>query len=170
VQVNATLADALHAHVLELVRAAAPRRVCDAYAGSGRLSVALDADGVEVTAIERDARACRYAAARLSARARVLTGAVEDRLAEALPADVVVLNPPRAGCAPDVCAVLSAAVRGEVSAPPPRRVVYVSCDPATLARDVRRLAGWRVAAVTCFDLFPQTAHVETVCLLLPEAA
>jgi len=46
------------------------------------------------------------------------------------------------------------------------RVVYVSCDPATLARDIARLgAGWRVTAVEAFDMFPQTSHVETVCTI-----
>jgi 23S rRNA (uracil1939-C5)-methyltransferase len=50
-----------------------------------------------------------------------------------------------------------------------RTILYVSCDPATLARDVQRLVGWRVQAVTCFDLFPQTSHVESVCVLRPEA-
>jgi len=50
-----------------------------------------------------------------------------------------------------------------------RAIVYVSCDPATLARDVGRLAGWRVASLESFDMFPQTAHVETVCELIPES-
>ena len=50
----------------------------------------------------------------------------------------------------------------------PRRIVYISCNPATLARDVSRLAGWRVHALACYDMFPQTAHVETVCELVPE--
>lgn len=43
----------------------------------------------------------------------------------------------------------------------------MSCDPATLARDVGRLVGWQVASLECFDMFPQTAHVETVCVLGP---
>jgi 23S rRNA (uracil1939-C5)-methyltransferase len=48
----------------------------------------------------------------------------------------------------------------------PKKLIYISCDPATLARDVARLgAGWRVATVRGFDLFPQTAHVETVLVL-----
>jgi tRNA/tmRNA/rRNA uracil-C5-methylase (TrmA/RlmC/RlmD family) len=49
-------------------------------------------------------------------------------------------------------------------------MLYVGCDPATLARDVTRLPGWKIASMKCFDMFPQTAHVETVCELVPEAA
>jgi tRNA/tmRNA/rRNA uracil-C5-methylase (TrmA/RlmC/RlmD family) len=52
----------------------------------------------------------------------------------------------------------------------PRAIVYVSCNPATLARDVLRLSRYRIASMTSFDMFPQTAHVETVCELVPEAA
>jgi 23S rRNA (uracil1939-C5)-methyltransferase len=167
VQVNAGLADTLHRVVRDLVLEAQPRRVVDAYAGAGRLARALDAAGVSVTAIERDPAACRFAARGLGSASRILPGVVEARLTEALPADVVVLNPPRGGCDVRVCDQLGAALRG---ADAPRRLVYVSCDPATLARDVRRLTGWRVASVTCFDLFPQTAHVETVCVLQPEGA
>jgi 23S rRNA (uracil1939-C5)-methyltransferase len=74
---------------------------------------------------------------------------------------VVILNPPRAGVDARVIRTLS------TSRPVPRALVYVSCDPATLARDVARLEGWRVHALTCYDLFPQTAHVETVCELRP---
>jgi 23S rRNA (uracil1939-C5)-methyltransferase len=71
----------------------------------------------------------------------------------------VVLDPPRTGLSPVVAAALAAAR--------PRRVVYVSCDPATLARDLQTLtaAGLRVDTMTVFDLFPVTAHVETVVTL-----
>jgi 23S rRNA (uracil1939-C5)-methyltransferase len=61
-------------------------------------------------------------------------------------------------------------VTAALAAVPPRHLVYVSCNPATLARDVARLPGFRVESVTAFDMFPQTAHVETVCELVPEAA
>ncbi len=167
VQVNAGVASLLHAHVLDAVRREAPRHVVDAYAGTGRLARALAADGVRVTAIEWDARASAWSAARLPDPSRALAGAVEERLGDALPADVVVLNPPRGGVDRAVTGLLHA--EGQ-SAERPRLLVYVSCDPATLARDVARLGGWRVDAVHCFDMFPQTAHVETVCLLRPEAA
>jgi len=108
----------------------------------------------------------RRAIARAETRARerglavlCLAGRVEDRVAKLLPADVVIVNPPRAG--------LSDQVTGLLSAAPPRRLVYVSCDPATLARDLKRLgaSSRRIASIRCFDMFPQTSHVETVAIL-----
>ena len=89
---------------------------------------------------------------------------MEDALPHLLPADVVILNPPRTGVDARVITAL------RQSTPAPRAIIYVSCDPATLARDVARLDGWRVHALTCYDMFPQTAHVETVCELRPETA
>jgi 23S rRNA (uracil1939-C5)-methyltransferase len=86
---------------------------------------------------------------------------VEDVIETSLPADVVLLNPPRAGVHERVTAALAATQ--------PRAIVYVSCDPGTLARDVARLPSFRIASLRAFDMFPQTAHVETVCELVPEA-
>ena len=73
--------------------------------------------------------------------------------------DLVVVDPPRAGLGSDVCHQL-AAVK-------PRQIVYVSCDPSTLARDLRALqpSGYRPVALTLIDLFPQTFHLETVATL-----
>ena len=74
------------------------------------------------------------------------------------PADLVILNPPRAGVHADVADALALA--------PAERVIYVSCNPATLARDLKRMGEtYRLESVRSFDLFPQTAHVETVVLL-----
>jgi 23S rRNA (uracil1939-C5)-methyltransferase len=162
-QVNAEMAPRLAAFVRDAVMAHAPATVVDAYAGAGEVAVALAARGVHVTAIELDPDASAACAARLGAGSRSVAGRVEDTLGTALPADVVILNPPRAGVDARVTARLSSdeSVRG---------IVYVSCDPATLARDVARLPAWRVARLTAFDMFPQTAHVETVCELVPGAA
>ncbi|MGH7717497.1 MAG: hypothetical protein ACREON_01455, partial [Gemmatimonadaceae bacterium] len=57
----------------------------------------------------------------------------------------------------------------ESATPAPRAVLYVSCNPATLARDLTRLPRFSVASLLAFDMFPQTAHVETVCELVPGA-
>lgn len=164
VQVNASVAALLAAHVESLVMAHAPATVVDGYAGTGDMAVALAARGVEVRAIELDGDASALCAARLPAPSRAVTGRVEDALAAVLPADVVLLNPPRAGVAEAVTSALGAC------RPRPRAIIYVSCDPATLARDVARLPGWRVSSLVSFDMFPQTAHVESVCELVPEVA
>lgn len=164
VQVNARVARALREHVLERVRRHAPVRVVDAYAGMGDTALPLVADGCTVVAIELDRDAVESFRDRLTAPSSAIVGRVEDHLADALPADVVLLNPPRAGVDARVTAALEQAER------PPRAVLYVSCDPATLARDVARLPRYRVASLRAFDMFPQTAHVETVCELVPEAA
>jgi 23S rRNA (uracil1939-C5)-methyltransferase len=164
VQVNARVAAALRSHVLERVRSHDPARVVDAYAGMGDMAVPLAADGRTVVAIELDRAAVESFRARLRAPSAALAGRVEDHLAEALPADVVLLNPPRAGVDARVAAALEGAAR------PPRAILYVSCDPATLARDISRMPRYRVASLRAYDMFPQTAHVETVCELVPEAA
>jgi tRNA/tmRNA/rRNA uracil-C5-methylase (TrmA/RlmC/RlmD family) len=89
----------------------------------------------------------------------VRTGDVAAELGRLAPADVAVLDPPRAGAG----AAVSAALAGLVG----RRVVYVSCDPATLARDLATFtgAGWKLAGLRAFDLFPMTEHVECVAVL-----
>jgi 23S rRNA (uracil1939-C5)-methyltransferase len=163
IQVNAAAAHLLHSHVVTVAMAHSPAVVIDAYAGAGATSIALADRGVRVTAIELDAAAARWAAAHLPAGSRCIVARVEDALGDLLPADVVILNPPRAG----VDERVTAALQQPASA---RAIVYVSCNPATLARDVLRLPGYRVASLTAFDMFPQTAHVETVCELVREAA
>ena len=162
VQVNAEIARALRDHVVTRVRAHAPQHVVDGYAGDGEGAELLAAHGVRVTAIEVDADAAAWASRRLTAPSRVIRGTVEGALQSALPADVVVLNPPRRGVHARVCEIVDAAVA--------RAVVYVSCDPATLARDLSRMPHWRIASLRCFDMFPQTAHVETVCELVSDRA
>lgn len=161
-QVNPKVAGQMREYVLALVRAHGPSRVVDAYAGVGDTAEPLARAGARVTAIELDRDAVRVCATRLPAGSRAMAGRVEQLLPGALPADLVLLNPPRTGVAPEVTRAL------EGAAPRPGAIIYVSCDPATLARDVGRLPSFRVASLTAFDMFPQTAHVETVCELRPE--
>lgn len=159
-QVNRSAAALLEAHVLERIGDPDGLGIVDAYCGVGLHARRLARAGAHVVGIESDVSAVEAAWAAGVEGATYEAGAVEDLLSGHLPADVVILNPPRAGVAPQVADALLAA--------PPARIVYVSCDPATLARDLRRLApGFRLADVHCFDLFPQTAHVETVAVLEP---
>jgi len=163
-QVNPEVAAALRAYVVDRVFAYGPRTVVDAYAGTGDTAVAIAKGGTRVTAIELDRDAAAQSASRLPAGSRALVGRVEDLISRALPADVVLVNPPRAGLDARVTSVLARQTRST------RAIIYVSCNPATLARDVARLPDFDIASVVAFDMFPQTAHVETVCTLVPREA
>ena len=162
-QVNPGIARALRDEVVARARRYAPASVVDAYAGTGATAIPLAEHGATVVAVELDRDAAALCARRLPSGSRALNARVEDVLPSILPADVVLLNPPRAGLHERVTAVLSAAV------PPPRALIYISCNPATLARDLTRLPGYDVVSVIGFDMFPQTAHVETLCELVPAA-
>lgn len=163
-QVNAEMAEILRSYVLDRVRSYEPRSVIDGYAGAGHTAIALSQEGVQVTAIELDPDASEWSASRLVAPSSAIEARVEDALPGLLPADVVILNPPRAGVDSRVAATL------EAEAAHLRGVIYVSCNPATLARDLSRLPSYRVESLRAFDMFPQTAHVETVCELRPDGA
>ena len=157
IQVNRKAAERLHAAVLHAVGTVTGRTVVDAYCGVGVYGRVLARAGARVAGMEIDPEAAAAAREDAPAGFRVIEGAVEDHLGEVLPADVVILNPPRAGVDDAVTRALSH--RRIV------RIIYVSCDPATLARDLGRLEGYRLTRVEAFDLFPQTAHVETLALL-----
>jgi len=157
-QVNREAGERLHEAVLREAGRVEGLRVLDAYAGVGLVGRRLARQGALVTAIELDAEAAAAARSGAPEGFVLLEGRVEARLEEGLPADLVVLNPPRTG----VHETASARLAGSGV----ERIVYVSCDPATLARDLGRLSGrYALAGLRCFDLFPQTAHVETLATL-----
>jgi 23S rRNA (uracil1939-C5)-methyltransferase len=158
-QVNAEMAEILQRYVLERARAFRPLTAVDAYAGAGQTATALSEDGVAVTAIELDPDASEWSASLLRPPSRAVQGRVEDVLPTVLPADLIILNPPRAGVDVRVTEALEANVSRI------RGLIYVSCNPATLGRDISRLPSYGIDAVRAFDMFPQTAHVETVCEL-----
>jgi 23S rRNA (uracil1939-C5)-methyltransferase len=158
-QVNAEAAAELAAYVVSLVKSRAPRSVIDAYAGAGQTAAVLSEAGIAATAIELDPEASAWSASRLNPPSRAMQGRVEEVLPSLLPTDLVILNPPRAGVDAKVAATL------EANAATTRRLVYISCNPATLARDLSRLPSFRIGSLRAFDMFPQTAHVETVCEL-----
>lgn len=151
---------ALARRVAELA-GARERRVLELFAGSGTLSVMLARGAASFTAVELDEAAVECARQNLAARG--LVGKVVAADADAFPisprAEVIVLDPPRAGAAGAARAV--AASRAKV-------VVYVACDPPTLARDLAVLTQktFSLSALETFELFPQTSHVETVACLI----
>jgi tRNA/tmRNA/rRNA uracil-C5-methylase (TrmA/RlmC/RlmD family) len=140
--------------------------VLDLYAGVGLFASILGA-AVGPTgsgmAVESSSRAAADAARNTADQpwVKVRTMPVTPAVVSRMTADLVVLDPPRAGAGLEVSAAL-AATR-------PRAVAYVSCDAASFARDLRVLldAGWQVGSLRAFDLFPQTEHVELVTTLLP---
>jgi 23S rRNA (uracil1939-C5)-methyltransferase len=162
-QINAEMAESLRRYVLERARDLSPRTAVDAYAGAGQTAALLSEWGVEVTAIELDPEASEWSSSMLRPPSRALEGRVEDLLSGTLPADLVILNPPRAGIDARVAETL------EANASHTRGLIYVSCNPATLARDASRLPSYGIESVRAFDMFAQTAHVETVCELRPLA-
>jgi tRNA/tmRNA/rRNA uracil-C5-methylase (TrmA/RlmC/RlmD family) len=142
---------------------AAGETLLDLYAGVGLFAATVGAAAGRVVAVESWRPAARDARHNLRSHpdATVLQDDVANALEHIEAADLVVLDPPRAGA--------GARVLGRVAALGPRAIVLVSCDPAALARDVRALTdlGYQAAWVQPVDLFPQTAHVEALTALYP---
>ena len=155
-QVHPEMGDRVRAFALEQLGEVAGRRVWDLYAGIGETTAQLIAKGATVESVELDRRAVAEAEAR-GPTAKRHTGRVEDVLRELRRPDLVIVNPPRTG--------MDQRVSAELDRLAPNRLVYISCDPATLARDLQRLQRFRLRLVQTFDLFPQTTHVETVAVL-----
>ena len=163
-QVHPGAADALVGAVLDYLEPRAEDAALDLYAGAGLFAGALAPRVARVFAVEGDRNGVADARSNLAAHAnaRVLRAPVDARLfTRKLAADLVVLDPPRSGAGKDVSRAI-AALR-------PRAVAYVACDPASLARDLGTFAaaGYRLAGLRAFDLFPMTMHVECVALLKP---
>lgn len=169
-QINRFLMDAM----IEQVAAGPPGALAlDLHAGVGLFSVPLGRRFTRVVAVEANPAAARDLEANLkSARAAAPASAAPEAGAQAVNAeaekfladwrerpDLVVLDPPRSGLSADALAAL-ARLR-------PGRIHYLSCEPPTLARDLRELekSGYRIAALSLFDVFPQTSHIETLAVL-----
>ena len=140
------------------------RYALDLYAGVGLFSLPLSHRFERVTAVESNPAAARNLAENLKARgeaAQAVNTEVEQFLHSTTETpDLVVLDPPRAG--------VDAAILDRLIGLAPPRITYVSCDPSTLARDLARLtnAGYRMAELHLFDVFPQTFHIESLVRLV----
>lgn len=166
-QVHPAAATTLTEAVADALGARPGEALLDLYAGSGLFAgvlAAAVAPGGTVVAVEGDPAA--VAAARDNLDGMPGVSVVADRVDHALargigPADLVVLDPPRTGAGREVVEAI-ADLR-------PRRVVYVACDPAALARDIATFAdrGYTLAGLRAFDLFPHTHHLEAVATLEP---
>lgn len=167
-QVNPVQTEALYGKALEYAALAGGEKVIDAYCGIGTISLFLAKHAEQVYGVEIVADAIADARRNaelngLSHRVTFEVGAAEEVIPawkrSGVTADVIVVDPPRKGC--------DAALLDTIGQMQPRRVVYVSCNPATLARDLRILedAGYRTVEVQPVDMFPWTVHVECVILM-----
>lgn len=166
-QVNPVQTQVLYDTVMEFAGLSGEETVLDLYCGIGTISLYLSERGGRVVGIEaveeavQDARrnAERNGVANVQFGAGRVEAVIGEISAQVPKVDVVVMDPPRKGC--------KASVLEAVAGVNPERIVYVSCNPSTLARDVKILAGhgFSVEAVQPVDMFPHTAHVETVVLM-----
>jgi hypothetical protein len=165
-QAHKGAASTLATEVLRLAEIVPGEVVCDLYGGVGlfaaHLSRAAGNHG-KVHLIESDRKAVADAQRifKGSVNVEIHAGSVEARLPKISDPDVLVLDPPRTGAGEEVVIVMT---RHQ-----PRAIVYVSCDPASLARDAKLLVeyGYKLETITGFDLFPHTQHVECVARFIP---
>jgi 23S rRNA (uracil1939-C5)-methyltransferase len=161
--VNRGVAERLYAGARDAAALSGSERVVDAYSGVGGLALTLAARAREVIGVEEWRSAVDDAAASAvlngAAHARFVCDDAARGLAALDAADVVVLNPPRKGCEP--------AVLEQVARLGARRVLYVSCAPDTLARDLALLhaRGFKTQRITPYDMIPQTPHLEALAVL-----
>ncbi len=155
-QINSDMGDRVRRDAVAGLGSVAGLHVWDLYAGIGQTAELLAGAGATVSAVELAAEAVSSAPER--AGVRWFEGTAEEVAPGLEPPDLVITNPPRTGMGKAVIEALLAAA--------PERIAYLSCDSATMARDIKRLAGkFVVSKVTAYDLFPQTAHVESVTIL-----
>jgi 23S rRNA (uracil1939-C5)-methyltransferase len=160
------LADRIRAVAVEELADVAGLPVWDLYGGTGDGARLLAAKGARVTSVDADRSAVEWASGRprpegsLAGSPAYVAGLVEEVLHRLPEPAAVLLNPPRTGLHARVASALERLAGAGL-----RRMAYVSCDPATLARDLSRMPSFRLTGVRAFDLFPQTSHVETVAAL-----
>jgi 23S rRNA (uracil1939-C5)-methyltransferase len=161
-QVNTKMAEKMVQFLLEHLKLEADTQATELYAGVGLFSAFIAERVGHLTAIESSGAACHDFTVNLDEFDNVVLYEAE---AEAvlptlnLSPDLLIADPPRAGLAPSV--------HDAIANLQPAQIVYISCDPATLARDLKKITrkGYRLVSATPFDLFPQTAHLETVVFL-----
>lgn len=161
-QVNTAQAELLVDCAVQAVGPKPGMQVADLFSGVGMFSLALAERGADVVAVELEGSSSRDFRANVEANgadAEIVCDDVRRVLPDLGGLDAVVVDPPRAGLHADVVAQVAAAA--------PETLVYASCDPQTLARDIARFGqeGYVPALVQPVDMFPQTYHVETVCVL-----
>ncbi len=164
-QVNTSQAAYMVKRVMQALNVEEDAYIADLYAGAGTFSIPLARAGADVVAIEREGsstRDFRRNCKNNHVDVEIICDDVEKALPEVVEAGqlaAVVVDPPRAGLEANVIQIIASAS--------PEKVAYVSCDPQTLARDIDRFAayGYAPTMIQAVDMFPQTYHVETICIL-----
>ena len=164
-QVNLPVAEEMLRHVLSLIENQHDLNILELYSGVGLFTRFLAPYASQLTAIESSPSACFDFVTNLDEfdNVSLYEGAVEEILPGLIKqletVDLVVLDPPRAG--------LNTWARQALIDLDPEQIIYISCDPSTLARDLKHFsgAGYSLQNLHAFDMFPQTAHVETVVLM-----
>ena len=169
-QVNPVQTEALYNKALEYAGLTGNEIVFDAYCGTGTITLFLSQKAKKVYGVEIVPQAIENAIINAKqngiSNAEFIVGEAEkvipELIAQGVKADVVVVDPPRKGCGIELLEAISSIK--------PKRIVYVSCDPGTLARDlgILKVMGYKTVEVQPVDMFPQTAHVEVVTLLVKE--
>jgi 23S rRNA (uracil1939-C5)-methyltransferase len=158
-QVNTPIAEAMVHYLLDNLQLNPNTRALELYAGVGLFSAFLSPRVYQLTAIESSGSACHDFSVNLDAFENVVLyeANAEDILSSLqLQIDILIADPPRAGLAPEV--------HDAINHLNPDQIAYISCDPATLARDARKIIhkGYQLTSVQPFDQFPQTSHIETI--------
>ncbi len=167
-QINGEQTEKLYAKALEYASLTGSETVFDLYCGVGSISLFLSQKAKKVIGVEIVEKAIENAKenAKLNGIENAYfysgdcAGVVERLISQGESADVVVVDPPRKGCSEELLAFLN-----KIS---PEKIVYVSCNSATLARDVKTLDsyGYKLTRVCAVDMFPQSGHIESVALLV----
>ena len=164
-QVHTAMAEKMISYLLEHLHLDETTQVVELYAGVGLFSAFLAPRVGHLTAIESSGSACHDFVVNLDAYDNVVLYEAETE--EVLPTletpvDLLVMDPPRSGLAP--------AVHDALAYLQPKQIAYISCDPATLARDTKRILenGYQLESITPFDVFPQTRHIESIVLMSTE--
>lgn len=168
-QVNRLQNDNLRSLLMELVESGAHKSILELYCGGGNFTFALSSVARRVVAVDSDERAIVAAAKRADAEGvkniTFMVGSAHEGVIECVKAkdhfDAVVIDPPRSGCREVIADLLKLRVK---------HIIYISCNPATLARDLRHLidGGYALKQSQPVDMFPQTYHIESINYLVLE--
>lgn len=165
-QVNHAQTEVLYGIAARFAALAPGERLLDLYCGTGTVGICLarpDTRLIGVEIVPQAAEDAAYNAAQNDVDAKFLcldaAGALDDERLRALCPDVITIDPPRKGCGVEAAR--------KIASYGAKRIVYVSCDPETLARDLAAFEeyGYKAQAAEAVDMFPRTGHIETVCLL-----